>query len=158
MPNLITIPICYAQLSSYFVPTNKRGKVNIVNILIALVGLVLCVSLIPFIGAIEACVAFRVAEILQLIGFIILSKKDINRMKLLKISIKPLISSIIMLAFGILITYLTTQFVQNDLLICIILVISCSTIYLILLYFLKDELLIEQTKIILTKIKKGLKK
>lgn len=157
-PNLITIPICYALLSSYFIPTNKRGKANVVNIIIALVDLVLCVSLIPFIGAIGACIAFSIAEILQLIGFIILSKKDINRLKLLKISIKPVISSIIMLAFGILITYLTTQFVQNDLLICIILVISCSAIYLILLYLLKDELLLEQTKIIFSKIKKGLKK
>lgn len=157
-PNLITIPICYALLSSYFVPTNKRGKANIVNIIIALTDLVLCLCLIPFIGAKGACIAFSVAEILQLIGFILLSKGDINWFNLLKISIKPFICSLVMFALGLLITYFIKDVITNDFVICLILVGSCSIIYTCLLFLLRDKLLLEQSKSMIDKVKSKLKK
>jgi len=124
--DILLIFLCKCS-SFLFVSTDRQNKMAILIAIVAFINIVLNLFLIPKYSYIGAAIATIAAESFLLISYMILGNRLIIKISYLRITIKPIISSLIM---GLFIIY----FRENNL----ILVIGGSIlVYFILLYLLK---------------------
>ncbi len=155
--NIVTIPLAWLLLAAYFIPTNKRGKANWINLIAAIVNLILCLSLLPTLKAVGAGIAYAAAELVQMVLFIIASRKDIDWKKMFKkYFVKPFDATLIMSVM--LILFLTMAKGLSDTILVFLIVLIGAVVYIGCMFLFREELVIKYSKFFFGKLKGLVKK
>ena len=132
----------------YLIPTGRQNIFTKTVLVGAVVNVIMNALLIPIFKANGAAVASVVAETTIAVIQLILVKKEIKGIQVLKILPKYLISGLVMLVSLLWVN----QFLEKSILDTILLIVMGAAIYLIILFILKDKFLIENTKLVLSKV------
>ena len=125
-------------------PFGKQKKYNIGVIMGAAVNFCLNLILIPRLLSIGAAIASVIAEGTILIAFMLFSREFYNGFEVIKLSKNYVVASVIM---AILIKFITA-WLNEGLLALIVQVLAGGAIYLLLLFFMRDELIAEGLNLI----------
>ena len=151
---IIAIGINNVTGMQYLIPTGRQNIFTKTVLVGAIVNVVMNILLIPIFKASGAAVASVVAETTIAVIQLILVRKEIDGMQVLKLLPKYLISGGIMLASLLWLN----QYLRKNILDTILMIVLGIIIYLIVLLFLKDKFLIENTRLVLNKIIRRRKK
>lgn len=132
----------------YLIPTGRQNIFTKTVLVGAVVNVIMNALLIPIFKANGAAVASVVAETTIAVIQLILVRKEIKGIQVLKILPKYLISGLVMLVSLLWVN----QFLEKSILDTILLIVMGAAIYLIILFILKDKFLIENTKLVLSKV------
>ena len=138
----------------YLLPTKKQNKYNFSVIFGAVINLIINASLIPKIGAIGAAIGTIIAELSVTGAQMVLSKKDIDILKYLKLYKNYFLSSIVMYIICIVLEKIFNKQL-NGIIILISQIIVGALTYIVILYWLKDEVLTNIINKITEKINKN---
>ena len=141
---LIIVGLNNAFGKQILMPFGKQKKYNIGVIIGAAVNFCLNLILIPRLLSIGAAIASVIAEGTILIAFMLFSREFYNGFEVIKLSKNYVVASVIM---AILIKFITA-WLNEGLLALIVQVLAGGAIYLLLLFFMRDELIAEGLNLI----------
>lgn len=150
-PIILLSPLNTLIENIYFKPMNKIGLQTIIIFISGAINIVVCCSLIPFTQSIGASIGRTIAEFVQLPLFIFFSYKFINYKEAFMLSIKPLISSIVMAVSVFLFIYFINLNVWVEIVVAVI--IGAALYYLLEMIF-RDEFVVTTTKQVFGLIKR----
>lgn len=148
-PIVVLIGLSNVTGTQYLLPTKQQNKYTISVVIGAIVNFTLNLILIKKYESIGASIATVIAEFSVTATQFILIRKNIKIIKVLKITYKYIIASLIMFVASMLISY----FIQNNLISIIFQVIISVIVYVVNLIIMKDKLILEEIKKIKQKIK-----
>lgn len=146
---LIIVGLNNAFGKQILMPFGKQKKYNIGVIIGAAVNFCLNLILIPRLLSIGAAIASVIAEGTILIAFMLFSREFYNGFEVIELSKNYVVASVIM---AILIKFITA-WLNEGLLALIVQVLAGGAIYLLLLFFMRDELIAEGLNLIKEKFK-----
>lgn len=152
-PVMIIIGLSNVVGIQYLLPTKQQNKYTISVIAGALINVIFNIVLINFFASIGAAISTIIAELVVLMSQLILTKNELNIKDVFQISKKYFIASMIMFVISISLSC----FINNYYISIMVQVIVSAIIYLVILFLLKDDLLldiIKRIKIITVKLKK----
>ena len=141
---LIIVGLNNAFGKQILMPFGKQKKYNIGVIIGAAVNFCLNLILIPRLLSIGAAIASVIAEGMILIAFMLFSREFYNGFEVIKLSKNYVVASVIM---AILIKFITA-WLNEGLLALIVQILAGGAIYLLLLFFMRDELIAEGLNLI----------
>lgn len=148
--NVLTIPLAWLLLASYFIPTNKRGRANWINLISAIVDLILCLILIPTIKGVGAGIAYMAAEIIQVVLFIFVSRKDLDWYKIFTSYFsKAFLSTFFMTVAIVVFIKLVTL---SNVWMLVLSVLIGVVVYGVSILLLREELVLKYSKLFLHKV------
>ena len=136
--------------TQYLIPTKEQNKYTIAVIASAIVNVILNIILIPKYLSIGAAISSVIAEITGLLIQILFVKNIFDIKKIFKLLKKYLIASIFMLIVIIIMEKYLECSIINTFLITLVAII----IYVIILIFMREEIIIQNIKVLESKIKK----
>ena len=136
--------------TQYLIPTKEQNKYTIAVIASAIVNVILNIILIPKYLSIGAAISSVIAEITGLLIQILFVKNIFDIKKIFKLLKKYLIASIFMLIVIIIMEKYLECSIINTFLISLVAII----IYVIILIFMREEIIIQNIKVLESKIKK----
>ena len=155
--NIISPIIIFVGLSStigtqYLLPTNKQKALTISVLIGAIINFLLNIFLIKKFASIGASVATVIAELSVAASQFVLIKSEIKFAKVIKLSKKYIISSIIMIVISIFIG----NIIYNDLVSIIVQIIVSVLIYFTVLVLMKDEFVLNTIDILKRRFWEGI--
>lgn len=147
---LIILGISNVLDTCYFTSSGQRAKSNKVILLAAFLNIILNSILIPVFKSIGASISAVFSEFLILIFYIFMSKGVINIFKIISLMWKKIVAALIMFVLILITKYLTETTIIS--LICEIL--FGGIVYLLILVLLKDNIILEGKKTIISFLKK----
>ena len=141
---LIIVGLNNAFGKQILMPFGKQKKYNIGVIIGAAVNFCLNLILSPRLLSIGAAIASVIAEGMILIAFMLFSREFYNGFEVIKLSKNYVVASVIM---AILIKFITA-WLNEGLLALIVQILAGGAIYLLLLFFMRDELIAEGLNLI----------
>ena len=138
-PYIIFNSFSQLLVNSYYLPKNKNKQLCVYYVVFAILNLFLNIPLVYFMDAAGAALSTSISGLVLVIMFILGSRKEINYLKIFTSSIKPTISSLIMVAM-ILLTNLINDFSILPIYIKLMIIISSGIIiYSLCLFILRDS-------------------
>ena len=147
-PIIVFIGLSNVTGTQYLLPTKQQNKYTISVVIGALINFCLNFVLIKKYESIGASIATVIAEFSVTLTQFILIRRNIKITEVLEITYKYIIASLVMFGCSMLIGY----FINDNLISIIVQVIISVVIYVVLLFGMKDKLLLEEIR----KIKKKL--
>lgn len=141
-PIVVLIGLSNVTGTQYLLPTKQQNKYTISVVIGAIVNFTLNLILIKKYESIGASIATVIAEFSVTATQFILIRKNIKIIKVLKITYKYIIASLIMFVASMLISC----FIQNNLISIIFQVIISVIVYVVNLIIMKDKLILEEIK------------
>lgn len=130
------------------IPTGRQNIFTKTVLAGAAVNVIMNVMLIPIFKANGAAVASVVAETTIAVIQLVLVRNELDGIQVLKLLPKYLISGGVMLASLLWLN----QYLKKNVLDTILMIVLGASVYLIILFFLKDKFLIENAKLALNKV------
>lgn len=130
------------------IPTGRQNIFTKTVLAGAAVNVIMNAMLIPIFKANGAAVASVVAETTIAVIQLVLVRNELDGIQVLKLLPKYLISG------GVMLTSLLwiNQYLKKNVLDTILMIVLGASVYLIILFFLKDKFLIENAKLALNKV------
>lgn len=149
-PILLIIGLSNVIGTQYLLPTKRQKEYTISVIIGAIVNFCINMILIKKYGALGASIGTVLAEIVVTITQFIFVRKDINLIRIIKLSFKYILAGF----FMFIICLLIKEVIKNSLICIIVQVISGIIVYVICLILLKDKFVLN----IINKVKNKIKK
>ena len=149
-PILLIIGLSNVIGTQYLLPTKRQKEYTISVIIGAIVNFCINMILIKKYGALGASIGTVLAEIVVTITQFIFVRKDINLIRIIKLSFKYILAGFVMFIICLLIK----EVIKNSLICIIVQVISGIIVYVICLILLKDKFVLN----IINKVKNKIKK
>ena len=130
------------------IPTGRQNIFTKTVLAGAAVNVIMNAMLIPIFKANGAAVASVVADTTIAVNQLVLVRNELDGIQVLKLLPKYLISGGVMLASLLWIN----QYLKKNVLDTILMIVLGASVYLIILFFLKDKFLIENAKLALNKV------
>lgn len=130
------------------IPTGRQNIFTKTVLAGAAVNVIMDAMLIPIFKANGAAVASVVAETTIAVIQLVLVRNELDGIQVLKLLPKYLISGGVMLASLLWLN----QYLKKNILDTILMIVLGASVYLIILFFLKDKFLIENAKLALNKV------
>ena len=130
------------------IPTGRQNIFTKKVLAGAAVNVIMDAMLIPIFKANGAAVASVVAETTIAVIQLVLVRNELDGIQVLKLLPKYLISGGVMLASLLWLN----QYLKKNILDTILMIVLGASVYLIILFFLKDKFLIENAKLALNKV------
>lgn len=130
------------------IPTGRQNIFTKTVLAGAAVNVIMNAMLIPIFKANGAAVASVVAETTIAVIQLVLVRNELDGIQVLKLLPKYLISGGVMLASLLWLN----QYLKKNILDTILMIVLGASVYLIILFFLKDKFLIENGKLALNKV------
>lgn len=130
------------------IPTGRQNIFTKTVLAGAAVNVIMNAMLIPIFKANGAAVASVVAETAIAVIQLVLVRNELDGIQVLKLLPKYLISGGVMLASLLWLN----QYLKKNVLDTILMIVLGASVYLIILFFLKDKFLIENAKLALNKV------
>lgn len=130
------------------IPTGRKNIFTKTVLAGAAVNVIMNAMLIPIFKANGAAVASVVAETTIAVIQLVLVRNELDGIQVLKLLPKYLISGGVMLASLLWLN----QYLKKNVLDTILMIVLGASVYLIILFFLKDKFLIENAKLALNKV------
>lgn len=130
------------------IPTGRQNIFTKTVLAGAAVNVIMDAMLIPIFKANGAAVASVVAETTIAVIQLVLVRNELDGIQVLKLLPKYLISGRVMLASLLWLN----QYLKKNILDTILMIVLGASVYLIILFFLKDKFLIENAKLALNKV------
>ena len=134
----------------YLIPTKRQNTFTKTVLIGACVNLIANICLIPSLGAIGAAIASVLAETIIAITQLWIVRKEISSLAIIKQSLKYIISGFIMF-FTLL---LINKYLQPSIMNTLVLISSGCFVYFSSLFILRDSFFIENTKKIISRLRK----
>lgn len=147
---LLSIGINNVTGVQYLIPTKRQNTFTKTVLIGACVNLIANICLIPSLGAIGAAVASVLAETIIAITQLWIVRKEISSLAIIKQSLKYIISGFIMF-FTLL---LINKYLQPSIMNTLVLISSGCFVYFSSLFILRDSFFIENTKKIISRLRK----
>lgn len=145
---ILSIGINNVTGMQYLVPTGRENQFTLTVIIGAISNFILNLILIPSFQAIGAAVASVSAESVIAIIQIYIVRKELNPIKIMKVSLKYLISGIAMLC----VLFIENNFLTPSIFGTFVLITTGAVFYFLILLILRDEFFISYLNKILNKI------
>lgn len=145
---ILAIGISNVTGMQYLIPTGRQNIFTKTVLAGAAVNVIMNAMLIPIFKANGAAVASVVAETTITVIQLVLVRNELDGIQVLKLLPKYLISGGVMLASLLWLN----QYLKKNILDTILMIVLGASVYLIILFFLKDKFLIENTKLALNKV------
>lgn len=149
-PILLIIGLSNVIGTQYLLPTKRQKEYTISVIIGAIVNFCINMILIKKYGALGASIGTVLAEIVVTITQFIFVRKDINLIRIIKLSFKYILAGFVMFIICLLIK----EVIKNSLICITVQVISGIIVYVICLILLKDKFVLN----IINKVKNKIKK
>ena len=147
---LLSIGINNVTGIQYLIPTKRQNTFTKTVLIGACVNLIANICLIPSLGAIGAAIASVLAETIIAITQLWIVRKEISSLAIIKQSLKYIISGFIMF-FTLL---LINKYLQPSIMNTLVLISSGCFVYFSSLFILRDSFFIENTKKIISRLRK----
>ena len=147
---LLSIGINNVTGVQYLIPTKRQNTFTKTVLFGACVNLIANICLIPSLGAIGAAFASVLAETIIAITQLWIVRKEISSLAIIKQSLKYIISGFIMF-FTLL---LINKYLQPSIMNTLVLISSGCFVYFSSLFILRDSFFIENTKKIISRLRK----
>lgn len=147
---LLSIGINNVTGVQYLIPTKRQNTFTKTVLIGACVNLIANICLIPSLGAIGAAIASVLAETIIAITQLWIVRKEISSLAIIKQSLKYIISGFIMF-FTLL---LINKYLQPSIMNTLVLISSGCFVYFTSLFILRDSFFIENTKKIISRLRK----
>jgi len=147
---LLSIGINNVTGVQYLIPTKRQNTFTKTVLIGACVNLIANICLIPSLGAIGAAIASVLAETIIAITQLWIVRKEISSLAIIKQSLKYIISGFIMF-FTLL---LINKYLQPSIMNTLVLISSGCFVYFSSLFILRDSFFIENTKKIISRLRK----
>lgn len=149
-PILLIIGLSNVIGTQYLLPTKRQKEYNISVIIGAIVNFCINMILIKKYGALGASIGTILAEMVVTIIQFIFVRKDINLIRIIRLSLKYIFAGFVMFIICLLIK----EVIKNSLICIIVQVISGIIVYVMCLILLKDKFVLN----IINKVKNKIKK
>ena len=147
---LLSIGINNVTGVQYLIPTKRQNTFTKTVLIGACINLIANICLIPSLGAIGAAIASVLAETIIAITQLWIVRKEISSLAIIKQSLKYIISGFIMF-FTLL---LINKYLQPSIMNTLVLISSGCFVYFSSLFILRDSFFIENTKKIISRLRK----
>ena len=147
---LLSIGINNVTGVQYLIPTKRQNTFTKTVLIGACVNLIANICLIPSLGAIGAAIASVLAETIIAITQLWIVRKEISSLAIIKQYLKYIISGFIMF-FTLL---LINKYLQPSIMNTLVLISSGCFVYFTSLFILRDSFFIENTKKIISRLRK----
>ena len=152
-PIIVLIGLSNVTGTQYLLPTRKQNQYTLSVVIGAIVNFILNLILIKHFASIGASIATVIAELAVTTTQFILIRKEIKFIGVVKLSYKYVIASLIMFICSITVGH----FINDNFLSIILQVMVSCFAYFIILYILKDKLIIESVNKVRNKLRKEVK-
>lgn len=152
-PIIVLIGLSNVTGTQYLLPTKKQNQYTLSVVVGAIVNFILNLILIKYFASIGASIATVIAELAVTVTQFILIRKEIKFIDVAKLSYKYFYASIIMFMCSMLVGY----FIKDNFISIILQVIISCFVYFIILYILKDKIIIELVNKVRNKLRKEVK-
>ncbi|MGN1327436.1 MAG: flippase [Clostridia bacterium] len=148
-PIILFVGLSNVTGSQYLLSTKQQRQFTVSVFCGAIVNVILNYILINMLGALGAVFATVISELVVTSVQFYYIRNQFNTMEIIKLSKNYLVSSLIMFSLTIIIDFI----IKSDIIGICLQVISGTLIYFIILFIMKDELLMELKDKFITKIK-----